>query len=465
MVWNKVKEGLREVLAESVYTLWIEPLECVQCTEETIRLACPDRFYRAHLSQHHLGLIQECVNGIDGTRRQVVLCEAEQKILPPAPQTVQLRLPHIPACTSQVRALHPRYTFDEFMAGDSNLLALSACRSMAAGTDTVGPCLYINSSTGLGKSHLTHAVAHQVLATSPSTRLYYLTAQQFSSEMVREIQANSMDRFKRKYHDNCDILLVEDVHSLTGKKKTQEELNEILDTLIKGGKRIILTANSSPRELNGIDNEFRSRMTAGLVTVIEAPDIQTRERIVLKKAQSLGVSLLEEYVAYLAQYLKGDVRRIESAIHALRAKSMLMGGRVEMDLVREVVEGIIGTPDTLSALAISEFVSAQFQVSVQDMQSRTRKKGVVFPRQVAMYLSRLHTKDSLADIGKVFGRDHATVLHAVKVVSDRILRDASVSSQVELLNKKVKQMSLFQNERPTRYVKCSLTNYPINRRI
>jgi len=440
MVWQKVKESLRAALVENIYTLWIEPLACVQCDEETIRLACPDRFYRAHLSQHHLGLIQECVNAVDGNKRQVVLCEASQKALPPSSPTVQLRLPHVPAGGSHVRALHPRYTFDEFMEGESNLLALSACKSMAEGKDTVGPCLYINSSTGLGKSHLTHAVAHQILATSPATRLYYLTAQQFSSEMVREIQANSMDRFKRKYHDHCDILLVEDVHSLTGKKKTQEELNEILDTLIKGGKKIILTANSAPRELNGIDNEFRSRMTAGLVTSIQAPDLQTRERIVLKKAQLMGITLHEEFITYLAQHIKGDVRRIESAIHAIRAKSALLGGRVEMALIREVVEGIVGRQDDLSALSISEFVSAQFQVSVLDMQSRTRKKGIVFPRQVAMYLSRLHTKDSLADIGKVFGRDHATVLHAIKVVGDRILRDASISSQVELLNKKVKRI-------------------------
>ena len=440
MVWQKIKESLREVLAENVFSLWIEPLECVQCDDKTIRLSCPDRFYRAHLAQHHLGQIQEKVNEIDGSGRKVVLCEAGQKILPASPQAGQLRLPHVPAGGSSVRALHPRYTFDEFMVGDSNLLAMSACQSIVTGTDTVGPCLYINSSTGLGKSHLTHAVAHQILATSPSTRLHYLTAQQFSAEMVREIQTNSMDRFKRKYHDHCDILLVEDVHSLTGKKKTQEELNELLDALIKGGKRVILTANSAPRELNGIDEEFRSRMTSGLVTAIQAPDILTRQRIVQKKAQTQGLVLTEEFVAYLAQHIKGDVRQIESAILAIRAKSALMGGQIEMALIREVVEGIVGTPKNLSAMMISEFVSTQFNVSVQDMQSRTRKKGIVFPRQVAMYLSRAHTQQSLVDIGKAFGRDHATVLHAIKVVSDRILRDVSVSAQVDLLNKKVKQI-------------------------
>jgi len=440
MVWQKIKESLRDVLAENVYNLWIEPLECVRCDDKNIRLACPDRFYRAHLTQHHLGLIQDKVNEIDGIGRQVILCEAGQKILPVSPQTGQLRLPHVPAGGSSVRALHPRYTFDEFMVGDSNLLALSACQSIVTGTDTVGPCLYINSSTGLGKSHLTHAVAHQILTTSPATRLHYLTAQQFSAEMVRDIQTNSMDRFKRKYHDHCDILLVEDVHSLTGKKKTQEELNELLDALIKGGKRVILTANSAPRELNGIDEEFRSRMTSGLVTTIQAPDILTRQRIVQKKAKTQGLVLTEEFVVYLARHIKGDVRQIESAILAIRAKSALMGGQIEMALVREVVEGIVGAPKNLSAMMIGEFVSTQFKVSVQDMQSRTRKKAIVFPRQVAMYLSRAHTQQSLADIGKAFGRDHATVLHAIKVVNDRILRDVSVSAQVDLLNKKVKQI-------------------------
>lgn len=448
MMWQKIKESLRNVLAENVYTLWIDPLECVLCDDKNIKLACPDRFYLAHLSQHHLGLIQDKVNELDSQgqisgkecRRQVVLCETQQKSLPVSPRVGQLRLPHVPVAESQVRSLHPRYTFDEFMGGESNLLALSACKSIVTGTDTVGPCLYINSSTGLGKSHLTHAVAHQILATSPSTRLHYLTAQQFSAEMVREIQTKSMDRFKRKYHDHCDILLVEDVHSLTGKTKTQEELNELLDALIKSGKRVILTANTAPRELNGIDEEFRSRMTAGLVTTISAPDILTRHRIVRKKAAIQGLALTEEFISYLAQYIKGDVRQIESAILAIRARSVLMGGEIEMALIREVVEGIVGAPKNLTTTTIAEFVSGQFNVSVQDMQSRTRKKAIVFPRQVAMYLSRTHTEQSLADIGKVFGRDHATVLHAIKVVSDRIMRDLSVSAQVELLHKKVKQM-------------------------
>ena len=299
-----------------------------------------------------------------------------------------MRLPNVPENTSKIRSLHPRYTFSEFMVGDSNILAQSACKSMTVSDDSVGPCLYINSSTGLGKSHLTHAVAHQILTTLPMTRLHYVTAQQFATEMVRGIQSNTMDSFKRKYHEHCDILLVEDVHSLTGKKKTQEELNELLDSLIKSGKRVILTANSAPRDLVGIDEEFRSRMTAGLVTSIKAPDISTRLRIVEKKAIQHQLCLDEGHVDYLAQHIRGDVRKVESALIAIRAKARLMGGQVDLDLVKEVVANIVGHNQVLTAAMISDLVGSQFKVSVKDMQSRSRKKVHTFPRQVAMYLCR-----------------------------------------------------------------------------
>lgn len=440
MVWQKLKESLHDVLAENVFNLWVEPLECVRCDQDEILLSCPDRFYRAHVEREYGALMQARIAEIDGISRRVVFCEGQQKDLPAPVQVSQLRLPSVPLVTSSVRSLHPRYTFDQFMDGESNRLAFTACKSIVSGNDQVGPCLYINSSTGLGKSHLTHAVAHQILATSPGTRLHYLTAQQFSSEMVREIQARTMDRFKRKYHEQCDVLLVEDVHSLTGKKKTQEELNELLDALIKGGKRVILTANSAPRDLDGIDYEFRSRMTSGLVTAIEEPDVLTRQRIARKKAEAQGLQLEDDFIFFLAQHIRGDVRQLESAICALRARSALMGGEVEMALVREVVEGIVGARRDLSASTIGELVSCQFHVSLQDMQSRSRKKEVAFPRQVAMYLSRLHTSQSLADIGKVFGRDHATVLYAIRIVTDRLHRDASLAAQMEILNKKVKQM-------------------------
>ncbi len=437
MVWTKAKEVLKKSLGESVFSLWVDPLELVAADEAEIRLACPDRFYRAHLERTHLSQLQTAINEVSGSSCQVILCDKGVKALPVVRPKVQLRLPNMPVRRSVVRSLHPRYTFDAFTVGESNLLAQSACRALVNGIDTVGSCLYINSSTGLGKSHLTHAVAHTLLTESPATRIRYVTAQQFASEMVRGIQSGTMDQFKAGYHDQCDFLLVEDIHTLKGKKKTQEELNELLDSLVKSGKRVILTANSNPRELKGIDNEFKSRMGAGLVTTIQAPDLATRHRIIENKAIVNGVSLDEDAVDYISQQIHGDVRRIESALLSLRAKASLVHDHVDMDMVREVVADIAGIPKNLSTALIGELISREFNVSIKDLQSRSRKRVITFPRQVAMYLGRKHTKESLANIGRTFNRNHATVLHSVKVVSELCRRDTSVQRQVEILDRKM----------------------------
>ncbi len=445
MVWEKAKEILKEELSESVFDLWIDPLECSSLQEDRVNLSCPDRFFSAYVARNYLENIQAKVADVDPLGRKVSLIlksenSVAKRTTKPVKNSTQLRLPNVPRVNPTVRALHPRYTFDEFMVGESNILAQSACQSISIADDSVGPCLYINSSTGLGKSHLTHAVAHQVLAESPMTRLHYVTAQQFSLEMVNHIKANSMDNFKKKYHEHCDILLVEDVHSLTGKKKTQEELNELLDSLIKCGKRVVFTSNKAPRDLVGIDGEFLSRMASGLVTTIQTPDISTRTRIVRNKANQHNLSLQEEHITYLAQHIKGDVRQIESAIIGIRAKAKLQEGVVDMEMVRMVVMSVVGTPQILSPSMISEFVCQQYRVSIEELQSRSRKKAFTFPRQVAMYLCRKHTEDSLADIGKEFNRDHSTVLHSIKVVTGLSNRNISIGEQINLLSSKLKKL-------------------------
>lgn len=441
MVWQSTKELLRDQLTESVFNLWIEPLECLSLKDTAIRLGCPDRYFCAYIESNYIKQIQDCLEKVDPLGRKISLTVREDaSTRKPKKSSTQLRLPHVPEGGSSVRSLHPRYTFDEFMVGESNILAQSACRSISIADDSVGPCLYINSSTGLGKSHLTHAVAHHILSQSPMTRLHYLTAQQFSFEMVNSIKGNCMETFKKKYHDHCDILLVEDVHALTGKKKTQEELNELLDVLIKSGKRVVFTANRSPRELDGIDDEFRSRMAAGLVTAIQPPDLSTRKRIVEKKAQQHNIFLKEEHATYLAQHIQGDVRQIESALVGIRAKAQLCEGAIDRDMIEQVITAIIGTPKALSPAMIREFICNQYNLSSKELQSRSRKKELTFPRQVGMYLSRKHTDKSLSDIGKEFNRDHSTVLHSIKVVTGLTNKNISIEEQVNLLSSKLKEL-------------------------
>lgn len=438
MVWERAKAALQDVLSESVYDLWIDPLEWRCQDGSKLVLSCPDRYFGAYVNQNYLDLITRKVGEVDQSIDIVILKDSPPPSDPGQP--VQMRLPSLPEGKSAVRTLHPRYTFADFMVGQSNILAQSACRSMSKLDDSIGPCLYINSSTGLGKTHLTHAIAHQILETQPLVRLHYLTAQQFASEMVMNIKANAMDKFKRKYQEQCDILLVEDMQSLTGKSKTQQELNEVLDCLIRSDKRVVMTANTSPTELTGIDDEFRSRMSSGLVTSIQMPDLETRRRIILKKAQQQNIELPQVFVDYLARQVKGDVRRLESTIIAIGARAAINHDTIDEKLIEEVVNYLTGSALELTSQAVSELVCAQFKVSIDELRSRSRKRSIAFPRQVAMYLCRKHTEETLSEIGKNFKRDHSTVMHAVKVVSALSRRDTSVSSQLKLLSDKLKQL-------------------------
>lgn len=438
MMWNAIKTSLHSALSESEFGLWIKPLECRLQEGQVLELAGPDRFFCAWVEDRYLDLIRHKAQEL-GQIAEVRLKVAENRPLPfESDKSGQLRLPGT-AGASRLRSLHPAFTFEQFMVGESNLLARSACKALATGDATFGKCLFMNSTTGLGKSHLTQAVVHQVLRSAPSTRLHYLTAQQFSAEMVKNIRTNTMEQFSKKYVNNCDMLLVEDVHTLTGKNKTQEELNTILDYLIKSGRRVILTSALDPRKLTGIDDDFRSRMTSGLVTGIESPDHETRARIIRHKMTQHGLGADEDLVGFMAENLRGDIRRMESAVIGIKAKSCLQGAPPDLAMVREVIFGLIGGSTEITGESIRDLIGCQFRVSVDDLRSRSRKRAVTFPRQVGMYLTRKYTDKSLADIGSMYNRDHSTVLHAIKTITRDMSQQTSVREQVELLCTKLKK--------------------------
>ena len=440
MLWPTIKAALHGVVPESEFGLWIKPLECRRDDEQGVELVGPDRFFCAWVEDRYLELIRATAQEL-GTPADIRLRVAETA--PPqiaSDRHGQLRIPGVAAGGVRLRSLHPAFTFEQFMVGESNMLARAACKALATGDDaTFGNCLFMNSSTGLGKSHLTQAVVHHVLQAAPSTRLHYLTAQQFSAEMVKGIRDNAMEQFSKRFINNCDMLLVEDVHTLTGKTKTQEELNTILDYLIRSGRRVILTSAVPPVKLRGLDEDFRSRMTSGLVTGIESPDYATRSRIIRFKMQQHGLQIDDALVDFIAENLQGDVRRMESAIIGIKAKSSLLGAPPDLAMARHIVFGLVGAQTKLTGETIRDFIGKQFMVSVDDLRSRSRKRSIAFPRQVAMYLTRKFTDKSLADIGAFYNRDHSTVLHAIKTITLDMSRQVSVREQVETLCAKLKQ--------------------------
>lgn len=436
MYWQDVREVLRRNLPESVFALWIEPLQCRLADRQTLELAGPDRFFCSWVADNYQKEIEAALvsAGFPGVsvRFAVDAAAAER-----ASQGEQLRLPAMPEGRSHVRTLHPRYTFDEFMVGESNALAFSACEAIANGDTGMGPCVFIHSGTGLGKSHLTHAVAHHLVNHSPNLRLHYLTSQQLTAEVVRHIKSNTMEHFKEKYHRQCDVLLMEDVHALAGRVKTQAELAEAIDVLMETGRRIIFTGSLAPRDIPNLDVGMRSRFSAGLITSINPPDMRTRRLIIVHKARYHRLSLTEELVDYLAEHVKGDIRRVESAIIGLKAKANLLKASPNLDMVKEVVAAIVGQHLRLSSGAIRDFVARQFQVSVADMQSKSRKKAVAFPRQISMFLARKLTDEALSDIGKAMNRDHSTVVHSIRVITEGIARNGSIRGQIEHLSERI----------------------------
>ncbi len=438
MMWNTIKKSLHGLLSESELNLWISPIQCQPQEGDILTLTGPDRFFCAWVEDRYLEQIRRVAREV-GQFSDVRLLVAD-------PQTQhfennkrgQLLLPGT-AATPKLRSLHPAFTFAQFMMGESNMLAGSACKALAGGEKTFGNCLFMNSSTGLGKSHLTQAVVHQVLQTAPSTRLHYLTAQQFTADMVKNIRAKSMELFSKKYVNNCDMLLVEDIHTLTGKAKTQEELNTILDYLIKSGRRVILTSAVPPNKLTDFDEDFRSRIASGLVTGIMSPDFETRARIIRHKMGQHGLSITDDQVGFMAEYLRGDVRRIENAIIGIKAQCCLHETTPDLAMIRDVVFGLTDGAAEVTAESIRDLIGRQFRVSIDELCSRSRKRTVTFPRQMAMYLTRKFTNQSLADIGSLYNRDHSTVLHAVKIITREMSQQSAVRQQIEILTAQLKR--------------------------
>ena len=447
MLWHKITEILAEKLPESAYSLWINPLSAKENENSTLEVSCPDTFFCTWVKEKYLGAIQESLHLLGQSDVRIVFktkdggSVSQSLLAAPAPHE-PMRLPDIPKVKSSIRTLHPRSTFDEFIVGSCNIMAHSACADIAMNDSTVGSCVYLKAGTGLGKSHLTHAVAHHIIGHKPGIRLNYLTAQQLTAEMVKNIKNNTMTHFKNKYHKQCDVLLIEDVHTLAGRLKTQAELSEALDILLENGKKIIFTSSLGPREIPDIDSSIRSRLSSGIITAINPPNLETRIKIIRRKALINCLDLNEEHILYLAENLKGDIRQVESTIISLKAQCSLMQAAPDFTMIKETLANIIGNSRQLSPVVIRDFIATQFKIDIAELQSKSRKQALAFPRQIAMYLSRKYTEMPLVDIGKAFNRDHSTVVHSIRVITDKRIRNTSIRRQVEFLEDKLEKKFL-----------------------
>ena len=438
-VWNEVKASIKLGIPAHTFRMWIEPLQLTRYGENHIVLCSPNFFSRKRVLENFGDLIKSQIKSILGRECRLSIEISTKNTLPKPKddEDPQLLLPNINICPRNGRLLKKDFTFDHFVVGENNDFAYSASLSMASRKNASQTPLFLLSKTGLGKSHLTQAVGHHILSQHPTDRVYYMTAEDFSNEMVDAFQHGSINAFKEKYRNQCDVLLLEDVHYLRDKDRTQVELAFALDTLFEAGKKIIFSSCYLPGDIPKLDDKLRSRLSCSLISNIDPPDFRTRVRILQKKAKFKSYDVPEEVIQYLASELTEDVRQLESGLTGVGSKSLLLGEPIDLRLAQSVTKHIVRQRKNVTIDAIKKLVCKHYGISINDIVSSSRKQSIVRPRQIAIYLSRKYTDAPLQAIGKSFNRYHATALHSIGTIEQGLKGNGSLQKQVEFLCKKL----------------------------
>ncbi len=440
-IWTSAKRLLKEHVPDHTYRMWIDPIACCDSNGDTVVLTCPNLFSKRRIWDQYRQAIEDAVAQAAGRTlpiRLVVQSHPVQGGGEGVPDR-QLKLPDMDLPQNGGRLLRKDFTFDQFVVGKNSDFAYSAALSLAARSQGSQNALYLLSQTGLGKSHLSQAIGHHILQTYPSERVFYITAEDFMNEMSDSYRTSSIHQFKEKYRRNCDVLLLEDVHFLSGKSGTQEELSNTLESLMNANKKIIYSSSYVPSEIPKLTDKLKSRLCCGLVSKIDTPDYQTRLRILKKTAQDNGTVIAEEVLQYLASELTGDVRQLKSGLIGTTAKASLLGYEADLPLARSVIQNMVASRDSITLDTIKRLVCKYYNVTLSDLVSRSRRQSIVRPRQVAMYLSRQYTDHSLQAIGKSFNRYHATALHALKVVEMRVKENGPCQKQIAFLSQRLEK--------------------------
>lgn len=444
-VWNKVKTAIKENIPSHSYRMWIEPIAYDRTDGDAVVLLCPNFFSRKRVQDAYGRAIETEFRRVSDRpwRLQFEIgakAEATSRKEAPADELKpdkQLSLPGVANHQVFGRLLRRDFTFDRFVVGSNNRLAYSAAMSVASQDAINRHSLYLLSQTGLGKSHLSQAIGHHIACNFPHERVYYITAEEFTSEMVRAFRSGTFEEWKERYRRQCDVLLLEDIHFLTGKERTQIELAMALDYLLNADKRIIFTSCYLPADIPKLNDQLRSRLMCGLISNIEPPDFQTRYKIIQQKAVERGTPLPREVAEYLASELSENVRQLESGLIGVTARSSLTGEPINLNMAQTVILNIAQPGKAVTVDMIKKMVCKHFNISVEDIVSKSRKRAIVRPRQVAIYLARKYTDQPLQVISKSFNRYHATAIHSISTIKKGIKVDTSLKRQIEFLCEKI----------------------------
>lgn len=407
--WSQIADRLRASLPPEEYAAWISPLKVRSESADELVLEAPNAHFVHTVEENYRHLLDREAAAIRDELLQVLLATADGGAGPLGAVVEPAGAP----------ALNPKYRFETFVVGSSNQFAHAAARAVAESPSRSYNPLFLYGPVGLGKTHLLHAIGHQIAAKHPRLALHYLTAEQFVNQLINSLRFKSMHAFRERFR-SIDVLLVDDVQFLANKERTQEEFFHTFNALFEGKQQIILTCDRYPKEVDRLEPRLKSRLGWGLSVAIEPPDFETRAAILLAKAQGKGVDLPEAVAALIAKRLRSHVRDLEGALNTLIARANFVGKPITQEFAQETLRDLLTVhAQAISIPNIQKVVADYYQMRVADLLSKRRSRSIARPRQVAMTLAKELTEHSLPEIGDAFGgRDHTTVLHACRTVRD-----------------------------------------------
>jgi chromosomal replication initiator protein len=445
---------------------FFEPLVPLSVDDDTLTLLARTAFSRDWVRDHYLDELHRSVTAVGGPSLQVAVVYDERlaATLPepppeaepePEPVTEQAppsgaevvrprwnRPPEAPRSTpageptrARGASLNPRYTFESFVAGPSNAMAAQACRAVAEAPGERYSPLFLFGKTGLGKTHLLHALGHEARRHRPGLRVVYMSAEQWVNEYIHDIRHQQFDAFRRRYRSGCDLLLIDDIQFLAGKDASQDEFFHTFNSLHDSRRQIVVTADRYPHEIEGLEQRLQTRLSWGLIADIQAPEMETRVAILERKAETLGLPLETDVIRYLADHIVTSVRALEGALVRLSAYAQVTGARLDLKAAKQYLRPVMPHKRDLSLEQVVTVVAGYYDLSVSELRGKSRQRRLALGRQMAMYLGRKHLGLSLPEIGRYFGRDHTTVLASVRKIAGLVATDAGTQAVVGRLER------------------------------
>jgi chromosomal replication initiator protein len=445
-IWTAAQEHLRSMLSSDTYNLWFAPLRaCAQDQtkdQNSMVLEVANDFCEVWLKDNYMSLLQDVLALASGRQLQVRFKVAQPAGSAAAEAPAQIAKAKTAEAAPERSAhqepsFNPKNTFDTFVVGNNNNFAYAAALAVAQAPGKSYNPLFLFGGVGLGKTHLLHAIGQHVVGNKKGARVAYVSSEKFTNEYIDGIQNNQLVRFRKRYRQT-DVLLIDDIQFLAGKERIQEEFFHTFNALHESHKQIVLTCDRPASEIHNLEHRLVSRFEWGLVTDLQPPDVEMRLAILHKKAQLMGVELPEDIINFLATRIRTNIRRLEGALIRVASFAALTGKKLTLEVVEGLLREILHEEGrcSVSIEVIQKKVAEHFDIRLADMTSKRRPESIAFPRQIAMFLSRQMTEISLTAIGEAFGgRDHGTVLHACKLVKDRMEVDANVRQIVSYLEK------------------------------